>query len=213
MKGFLIKAMKNLGVFEDSGTYHSFETLRDAMNSMKTSEIKSKTNDILILLMNLPASLLEQSSDEVIMKSLKTIEHDERNQSLVLKIESNTICLKSYMQLILLEIFGGYGRYEESDNLHYLHIDRLCTPANKHSTSFEGCKFSMRWLGNSKYELILTGTNCVILLVYFFDKMIESLLNESDSDTRPKIKDMHDNIEQNVNLTTEDTIKKNSGQV
>ena len=59
MKIFVINAMKNIGIFQDISKCHSLERLKGAVNSMEISDIKSKTRDFLILLMNLPKSLLK----------------------------------------------------------------------------------------------------------------------------------------------------------
>ena len=206
MKIFVINAMKNIGIFQDISKCHSLERLKGAVNSMEISDIKSKTRDFLILLMNLPKSLIENSLDDVIINSLKTIEHDSNSDRIVLKIEANIVCLKSYMQLLLLEVFGGYGKYEETDQLHCLQINNLCTPRDKHNTSLGGCKITMHWLGNSKYELTIMGANSVIVLVNFFDEMIKILLDDSDSNSLPELEKLHEDNEQRVKSSPDKTV-------
>ena len=193
MKSDIEQALDDLGIHRDEGEFHSLQSLQSSLRCMKKSRISGHTRHYILLLQHLPDTLLESSLSEekqlqqILRESMDSVMYNEESSIISTKIKANIPSIYDCLFKMSVELFPGLEESDSEDNC--LSLKYLIIPNDKSKRQYEGCKISLKGCKDSFCELKICGQFSILVLVFYFDKMIEIILRsaaELDSDRFPE---------------------------
>ena len=180
----IMNAMKRIGIYESDSQLPNIHSIQQTLKGMRKTKIKQKTGDFLILMKYLPGSLLESveyeegKQHEAFRKSMQTVRYDATNLSIRLVLEGKINDLNKNLMIVQKELFNGNGFIEKGSciNLEYLVI-----PNDISHAKYDGCKISLANLDDDKIEVTISGSHAILVLSFYFEKIIGLLLDSKES--------------------------------
>ena len=178
MKAEIEDAMKKVGIFVNSETYYNQASIKDALMTTPKDEIKPKTNDYITLLKNLPTSVfgnvfyVDKEKDDFFHAALKNTIYDEESDTIKFVIRG----YKSNVHELFFKSFQEvFSKSKPTDKMEPLiNLDYLMIPSDFSRTKFPGCKIAMKSVNESSFEVKLTGSSSILILVFYLERIIKS---------------------------------------
>ena len=177
MDDFIKSALRRIGIHSSDNVFHSLIDIQNAIIGLSKDELLQHTRDVLILLKYLPKSLLNdpgKKSLELFNQATQTFRYDSLKKSILIKINLPRLDTGKLLRTFLCELFDGHGCV--SDDV--LMLDYVVIPGDSRIIKYDGIKLCLKRVDDEVYELEILGCNGIIILVFYFERMIEIILDD-----------------------------------
>ena len=180
----IMNAMKRIGIYESGSQLPSIHSIQQTLKGMRKTKIKQNTGDFLILMKYLPGSLLEsveyeeRKEHEAFRKSMQTVKYDAAKHCIRLVLEGTITDVSRKLITVQKELFDGNGFIEEGS---YINLEYLVLPNDSSHAKYDGCKISLANLDDDEIEVTISGCHAILVLVFYFERMIGVLLDSKET--------------------------------
>ena len=187
MDNHIREAMKKIGIYKNKNSFHNLQMLKQSVLKKNSSQLKKLIEQYLILMKNLPASLLDDSfrgSDklDLFRNSVKSVTYHKEKEMISLTIKTNFhLSVKNYLDKINEEIFSGLGQRKSDVDSDQIKLDEIVIVHGQTPRQFPGCVINVRASGpdtGTEYKLDISGDGSILVLVHYFETMICLIFRE-----------------------------------
>ena len=182
MKAEIEDAMRHVGIFVDNETMYNETTIKDALMSTPKHEMRPKTKDFIGLLKNLPTSVfgnvfyVDKEKDDIFHEAIKNISYEEESDTIKFVIRGYKSNVHRLFYKSFQEVFKKSEPLKEMDTL--INLDYLMIPSDFSRTKFDGCQIAMKTVSESSFEVKLSGSSSILILVFYLERVIKSFLKK-----------------------------------
>ena len=128
---------------------------------------------------------------------MNTVIYDENTETLKLTLQTEVIIKDIAIQQIIDDVFKGQGSYKKIEENHWFKVKTIVIQAEGANIQYSGCSIGFKRSGHHEYEIKLQGSTSIIVLLYFFERMIDILIRKvTELDSSKQLK----SIEFSINL-------------
>ena len=182
VKAEVENAMRNVGIFVNSETLFNQTTIKDALMTTPKDEIKPKTKHYITLLKNLPMSVLgnahyvDKDKDDIFHAALKNTCYEEESDTIKFVVRGYKSNVHRLFSKSFQEVFKKSEPSDKMDTL--INLDYLMIPNDFSRTKFDGCRIAIKSLNESSFEVKLSGSSSILILVFYLERIIKSFLKK-----------------------------------